>query len=86
MNNIQVNYRYVIISIMVLLFGTSAISDAKISEVKSFSELQKSIETFGEINLNNTLLVMDDDDTLTMMKCTDQKDANKFIFPMFFDY
>lgn len=42
------------------------------SEVASFAELDQKIRQMSPEALKHTLLVMDDDDTLTMMSCPDQ--------------
>jgi len=54
------------------LFCNTKASEVKLIEVSSFEELKKVVTDLGEANLAHTLLVMDNDDTLTMMSCPDQ--------------
>lgn len=48
-------------------------SKAELIPVGTFEEMKKIIEGLGEDNIKHTLIVMDDDDTLTMMKCNNPK-------------
>lgn len=54
------------------VFCTSAYADAEMIPVKTFMEMKKIASDLGEGD--QTLVVMDDDDTLTMMRCPDQND------------
>ena len=56
-----------------LLINSSAEAKAHLSEVKSFKELHKIVNQLGSKQQAHTLVVMDDDDTLTMMSCPHQK-------------
>ncbi|MCW8875833.1 MAG: DUF2608 domain-containing protein [Kangiellaceae bacterium] len=62
----------------ILLLNVTIINDnveakANLSKVKSFKELHKIVNQLGSEQLAHTLVVMDDDDTLTMMSCPHQK-------------
>ncbi len=50
---------------------------ATLSSVSNFSEMQTKIGVWGDAAMPNTLIVMDDDDTLTMMDCPMQSDPEK---------
>ncbi|CAG9297852.1 DUF2608 domain-containing protein [Celerinatantimonas diazotrophica] len=66
-----------------LLFSLSAKSFANMktgidATVNSFKEFKENInKEIKNKDLSHSLIVMDDDDTLTMMKCTDQKNPKK---------
>lgn len=53
-----------------LYFANSVFADAELLPVAQFSDLHKIAKQFGKKTANETLIVMDDDDTLTMMSCT----------------
>ncbi len=59
-------------------------SQVQMVAVDSFSQLQDAVQTLKtenkQKNLSNTLIVMDDDDTLTMMECADRKDPKSCQF------
>lgn len=59
-----------------LCLGLNLNGDSIRGEVKSFNELRENILEDFKDDLEDTLLVMDDDDTLTMMKC-DTKNPSK---------
>jgi hypothetical protein len=52
-------------------------ADAEIFPAPSFKQLHSAVLKFGEKNIDKTLIVMDDDDTLTMMQCDEQSDPQK---------
>lgn len=55
------------------LFSCNAIADATITKAASFKRLQEIVTNLGADKQINTLVVMDNDDTLTMMSCPDNK-------------
>lgn len=59
-------------SLFLLLAASAAFSDAKKGTVSSFLEVENMIEEWDRPT--TTLLVMDNDDTLTMMPCPDLND------------
>jgi len=67
----------IFLSIIVLFFINGASADSKITSVDSFREFSKIVNSLGSKNLPHTLVVMDDDDTLTMMSCPVQDDIDK---------
>jgi len=67
----------IFLSIIVLFFINGASADSKITSVGSFKEFSKIVNSLGSKNLPHTLVVMDDDDTLTMMSCLVQDDIDK---------
>lgn len=60
-----------------IIFSTYTLADSKIQEIASFKALHEIVLELGKENLAKTLLVMDDDDTLTMMSCPDQSKTNQ---------
>jgi len=73
-----------IISLWILYFlvfgfvvSEKAFADAEIFPVSSFKQLHSAVLEFGKSSLAHTLIVMDDDDTLTMMECNKQSDPQK---------
>lgn len=60
-----------------IIFSTFSSADSEIQEIASFKALHKIALDLGKENLSKTLLVMDDDDTLTMMSCPDQSKINR---------
>ncbi|WP_417436847.1 DUF2608 domain-containing protein [Idiomarina abyssalis] len=63
----------------VILSGCAAsgAKHATLSSVASFSEMETKIAQWGDAAMPNTLIVMDDDDTLTMMDCPVQSDPEQ---------
>lgn len=61
-----------ILGFLTLLFISTlpAYAESSMKAVKSFTEMQKYVEKFKDPT--TTLVVMDDDDTLTMMSCPDK--------------
>ncbi|MBL4661327.1 MAG: hypothetical protein JKY19_13300 [Alcanivoracaceae bacterium] len=64
-----------LILISTLVFTTLVNAKSKFKTAKSFAELQQVVENLGKKGQKRTLVVMDDDDTLTMMSCPNQNDA-----------
>jgi hypothetical protein len=64
------------IVLSLLLLAMTALAKSKRIMAKSFSKLQTTVNALGAENLPRTLVVMDDDDTLTMMSCPDQGNAH----------
>ncbi|NOY72093.1 MAG: DUF2608 domain-containing protein [Gammaproteobacteria bacterium] len=58
------------------LLCSQANADAEILPVKNFKEMQQVVNKLSENSYPHTLVVMDDDDTLTMMSCPDQNKGN----------
>lgn len=54
-----------------MLACSQATASSEMHKVASFAELHKIVKGLGRENQKHTLLVMDDDDTLTMMSCPD---------------
>ena len=54
-----------------------AFAGAEKSSVSSFKAMEKVVESFGAQGIPHTLVVMDDDDTLTMMPCSDPMDPRR---------
>jgi len=65
------------LTVIVSIFVQSLSADSKITSVGSFKEFKKVVNNLGSKNLPHTLVVMDDDDTLTMMSCPVQDDIDK---------
>jgi hypothetical protein len=61
--------------IIFLIITTNINAKSKCISANSFEELQKIFNGLDKKTLSKTLLVMDDDDTLTMMSCPNQDDA-----------
>ncbi|WP_196140563.1 DUF2608 domain-containing protein [Aliikangiella sp. G2MR2-5] len=65
--------RLTLISIFILVanfaLNNQVDAQAKMSEVKTFNQLEKIVQRLDKKNHSKTLVVMDDDDTLTMMRC-----------------
>lgn len=59
--------------VMLCVWTTPVWSKAELLPVDTFEEMKKIVEDLGEDSIKHTLIVMDDDDTLTMMKCHDPK-------------
>ncbi len=55
-----------------IFLSVNVYADAEMLPAKSFHEMKQVVNQLGSANNKNTLLVMDDDDTLTMMRCPDQ--------------
>lgn len=56
------------------LLSASSFASAKMKVAKNYNQIQTAVQQFKDPR--HTLLVLDDDDTLTMMPCTNQKDPN----------
>jgi len=65
------------LNIIVFLSLQNLSADSKLTSVDSFKEFQKVVNSIGSKNLSHTLVVMDDDDTLTMMSCPEQDNLDK---------
>lgn len=71
----ELTTKLITIGFLLAYFTGNASADAYKSEVNSFLELEKLV---NDINMStSTLIVMDDDDTLTMMPC-DKTKSDKF--------
>lgn len=57
--------------------STTLFANAQIQPAGSFDVIKARVQGFGDEGMKQTLIVMDDDDTLTMMQCTDQKKPEK---------
>ena len=64
-----------LILISTLVFTAYTQAKSKFMTAKSFTELQQVVEKLGNKGQKRALIVMDDDDTLTMMSCPNQNDA-----------
>jgi hypothetical protein len=60
----------------VTLLCSEAFASSTMISVHRFKELEQKVNELGLEDLPNTLVVMDDDDTLTMMGCQGQTGAN----------
>jgi hypothetical protein len=54
------------------LFASDALAKAQMTTEKSFAGLKTTVEKLGKKAMPHTLVVMDNDDTLTMMSCPQQ--------------
>ena len=70
------NLQWTLLFLVLTLSGPSQ-ADAVRSSVASFGELRAMMEGLGPDELRHSLLVMDDDDTLTMMPCPDRSDPGR---------
>ncbi len=61
----------VALTVLLGLTATQATAASRMESVKSFTEMQERVDRFKDPAA--TLVVMDDDDTLTMMSCPDPK-------------
>lgn len=68
---------YLMISLVIVLASAHSQADAEILPANSFNKLEKQVLSLGQKGIKETLIVMDDDDTLTMMPCDDQKKPEK---------
>jgi len=58
------------------LLCSEAFASSTMISVQHFKELEQKVKEPGTKDFSNTLVVMDDDDTLTMMSCPDQTGTN----------
>lgn len=65
-----------LIFLFALLFSSLLYADSQILTVHSFNELQTLVEKQDRKNLSQTLVVMDDDDTISTMSCPDLEDPD----------
>ncbi|VAW59518.1 hypothetical protein MNBD_GAMMA11-2901 [hydrothermal vent metagenome] len=68
---------YIILFVVFNCSYVTSYAEPETTSVSNFSGLKKAALAFGENEIKNTLIVMDNDDTLTMMKCLKQKKPGK---------
>jgi Protein of unknown function (DUF2608) len=74
LNNIRFKLIFgVLLSLMLSLVISNGLAYAVKENVSNYSELQKIVNDLPTSSGSSTLLVLDDDDTLTMMPCSNQR-------------
>lgn len=81
--------KLIVVIISAVLLCSETFASSTMISVKHFEELEQEVRNLGLKNYSNTLVVMDDDDTLTMMNCPDQSGTNTCQYlggPAWFDW
>ncbi|ROR99010.1 uncharacterized protein DUF2608 [Sinobacterium caligoides] len=66
-----------LLSLISILLSSNNYAHADLKSAQSFEVIKTLVEGFDNKGIEQTLIVMDDDDTLTMMQCNDQNSPSK---------